>query len=448
MVKQNKKARVRKLDVSSVTDALVQKTVIANKKKDDSLFFHDTQGSTQGHSKSARRALALEKRKQAGGKATKKLSELELEKIDRARERNERRIAQPAPKKTKNVFDIWDDAEEEANVQVKGIKDNKTVDAAKADADVGNKRREAVGGLGPSRWSAICGALCVVLGSCRDHQGSFLGRSFSCFRRKRICFLEERRVRGRGNGKDKNKTTIIFPEKNHYEFEENFFEKIPQATFVNLESNTARMKPKRAPRTLFQKTSKAPAVVLPGSGLSVNPGEQHFENAVEDVVATEMVKFRAEEDARKKRAPMTAKLSDAFTHEELKNMDNVTKLREFKKLMHAEHGVECDEAGVPLLGGEDDDTTNRGGSKKNDRLTQAQRNKRDRVKKESKEMSAQRLAKKLEKSIGQVPNLIREMQKEAVAKQEEKSYIDAKKQEAEALEEKGMILAVGRCYTF
>ena len=146
MVKANKKSRVRKIDASAVTEALVNKTQQEKNKKDttgSSLFFVDTTGSTQGLSKSAKRALELEKRRD--GKGLKQLSELELAKVDRAKLRVERCVKEPEKKPLKSMFDLWDDAEVQENVVVKGTKDNDAVTKSLVEVDGNLKRNMAVG---------------------------------------------------------------------------------------------------------------------------------------------------------------------------------------------------------------------------------------------------------------------------------------------------------------
>ena len=100
-------------------------------------------GSTQGLSKSAKRALELEKRRD--GKGLKKLSELELAQVDRAKLRVERRAKEPEKKQLKSMFDLWDDAEVQENVVVKGTKDNDAVMKSLVEVDGNLKRNMAVG---------------------------------------------------------------------------------------------------------------------------------------------------------------------------------------------------------------------------------------------------------------------------------------------------------------
>ena len=203
-----------------------------------------------------------------------------------------------------------------------------------------------------------------------------------------------------------------------------------KARYVLAETHTARLKPKSVPKTIGKKESLAPALVLPTTGLSVNPGHEAFEDQVEDVFSTEVAKLREEEELKKKHAQMTAMLQNLYTDEELKNMDNLTKLREYKKMV----GLDEDEEDEENATGNKDGKSSK---KKSDRKTKAERNRSDRVKKAGREVDAERLAKKLEKSIGHVPTMIREMQKEQKERDEEKAYIASKKKEEDELEEKG-----------
>lgn len=74
--------------------------------------------------------------------------------------------------------------------------------------------------------------------------------------------------------------------------------------------------------------------------------------------------------------------------------------------------------------------------------TRTERNKIARVKKMEKELSAAKRQKLLEKSIGQVPNLLREMGKEEKLRAEKAEYVQQMKEEATALEKKGKYVNV------
>lgn len=96
------------------------------------------------------------------------------------------------------------------------------------------------------------------------------------------------------------------------------------------------MKPQNVPKTLYNKTSQAPAVVLPGMGLSMNPGKAAYENTLNEAFADELETKEAEDASLKKLAPVTTKLLCAFTKEELMSMSEGEKIAEYKRLMHEE----------------------------------------------------------------------------------------------------------------
>ncbi len=77
-------------------------------------------------------------------------------------------------------------------------------------------------------------------------------------------------------------------------------------------------------------------------------------------------------------------------------------------------------------------------------MTRAQRNKKARAAANIKEENAQRLAKKLAKSIGQVPSLIREMEREEASRTVEKAYKEELKARTENNPETAKAVKIGR----
>jgi len=214
--------------------------------------------------------------------------------------------------------------------------------------------------------------------------------------------------------------------------------------------NKAIYLPQRKPSTLGQKTTFAPAVCLPlNSEQSINPGQEIYDDAVMTVVAEESMKELVEANLIRRMKPMTSKLLDFYSEEELALLDEKTKIREFKRLL-------AEEAKFGSEGGNDGKDGSKGKSlnaaltaasklrnsaevkaaelaakilacnprkttSKDERLTRTEKNKRARLETEAKEMSLQKKQKLLDKSIGQVPNLLREM-KELDAKREQQRH--------------------------
>lgn len=79
---------------------------------------------------------------------------------------------------------------------------------------------------------------------------------------------------------------------------------------------------------------------MPDNGFSINPGKENQERVVDEIVAREIELETQREDAARRRMPMQARLLDKFTKNELQEMTESTKFREFKKLIAEDMGIE------------------------------------------------------------------------------------------------------------
>ncbi len=381
MVKRSSKNRARKIDVSDVVSGLAKKAEEkkAQEKLDAGLLFSvDTKGNSQGL------PTALRKKLKVVDKTGKKTlpSAHELGRIDKMKKRMENREKQNATYMKKQTskdsgFDLW------APTGAK-VHSSKDVDQFRLKAD-----KEAV----ESRNSV------------KDFPTSVIEKKLD-------------------------------PEMHKIEYRN-------KCSFINLQAGQVQ-KPKNLPKMLGKTSSLAPAVVVPfKSGVSINPGQQAYDEIVDEIVAKEVSKMDAETEGLRKRKPMTAKLKDHYTDEELKAMDEATKIREYKRLMLKKEG---EESGAEESDGEAGCNSDkkldmqRKKMKPNERKTKAQRNKEKRHAESLKQMSSAKRQKLLEKSIGQIPNLVREIEKENKAKGQEKEYNNSLKQEAIELEKKGIIV--------
>merc|ERR1712224_1015068 len=121
---------------------------------------------------------------------------------------------------------------------------------------------------------------------------------------------------------------------------------------------------------------------------------------------------------------MTSKLLDAYTPEEVAKMDDVQKFAAYKTLLN-EEGLDDDEIKVKNLKRVDTHNIQTNAKRK----TQAQRNQAERAKEQAKQESLDKKQKKLDKSVGQVPNLLRELEKEEKEREEKKAYVKSLKAE-------------------
>merc|ERR1712194_350340 len=201
--------------------------------------------------------------------------------------------------------------------------------------------------------------------------------------------------------------------------------------YVNVVAGNAR--PSRKPQTIGKHEGTAAAVQLPPSGWSVNPGKKAMEEAVDEVVAKEVEVMREEEDEKRRKAPMTAFLSNHFTAEELKKMSLLEKQREFIRITRGEAGMTADgEAMVGDTAGEDGGSAPATGPNKKkhiagDILTKAERNKQKRVLSQFDVEKAAKLEKEKQKAIGNASQVAKELEQEEKDKAARLEYLKALK---------------------
>jgi hypothetical protein len=178
---------------------------------------------------------------------------------------------------------------------------------------------------------------------------------------------------------------------------------------------SAKPLPVNQPRTLHQKVGIAPAVIPAHEGQSMNPHREAYEDLACMAAAVELERERNNEELDRKLRPMTHELRDALGSDKLKEMSEEEKIRAYRELC-LKKGVaakESDEGG-------DDFFAMQG--KKSKIKAQSVRNKKKRqigVDAQEEQAKAQR---RLEKSVGDVGSLLKEIKEETELHQSRKQY--------------------------
>lgn len=183
--------------------------------------------------------------------------------------------------------------------------------------------------------------------------------------------------------------------------------------------------PKKAPGTLHQKVGLAPAVLPAHEGQSVNPHREAYEDLACMAAAAELEREREVDEINRKLKPMTHELIDAVGKERLKDMDEEEQMRLYRSL----HGRS---AGAGKEGVDGDNTT---GQKKWKQKSSAYRNKKKKRTSLDSQLEQAKAQQRLDKSVGQVPSMLKGMQEEDEQHKKRKQYkeaLRAKRKELEA----------------
>jgi len=163
------------------------------------------------------------------------------------------------------------------------------------------------------------------------------------------------------------------------------------------------------PKTLGQKVGVAPAVIPAHEGQSMNPDSKAFEDLACSAAATELEREREAEELQRKMRPMTSTLRDHVGAEKLEKMDEAEKVRLYRSLVVRSEGVT--EAGDGDEDAEGVDRAEGSGSRHQEhwRKKQSFRN-REPMKRDLKAKENQiRQQRRLDKSVGQVGKVLKEM---------------------------------------
>jgi hypothetical protein len=188
----------------------------------------------------------------------------------------------------------------------------------------------------------------------------------------------------------------------------------------------------KVPKTLHQKVGLAPAVIPAHEGQSMNPHKDAYEDLACMAAAAEIEREREAEDLDRKMRPMTYELRDWVGEEKLRDMSEEEKIRLYRSLHIKNAAEEAEEQDGALP------------SKRSKAWKQKKQSlrKEGRALKKEKQMSnedsikaqaqAQRL---LESRVGQIPNLLRDMQEEDELHKNRREYrekIRTKRKQLEA----------------
>ncbi|CAD7935828.1 unnamed protein product [Amoebophrya sp. A25] len=409
MVKRNAKARARRIDVTDVERSLVRKNESAKaqeKLKSGDLFYFDTNGNEKSLPKALRRGVQLEKKQ----KGLSKLSHYEIAKVEKVKAKEERKAVKAGIKNAKKT----------TAASSTTSKDAATSNANAFDLWGGAAAKEKAAKQLQATSSSILEQTANL------NNGSLFKKSED---RKTHHMLTRHKCRVL------NDSAL----------------RLPHSKPTTLQNNS-------------NKTCAAPAVVLPETGLSMNPGEEAFERQVDEVVADECAKMRSEEQEARKKKPMTSRLLDAYSQEEVSKMTEAERQKEYRRLIAEDLIAENMDLDVEEMESDEDATSpsaknksentkesttsstsssgiiNKKVIKAQERKTKAQKNKEGRLKERMKNLSAEKRQKLLDKSIGQLPNLMREMETDNMTKKQEKEYLAQLKEEEKKMEEKGIVL--------
>lgn len=169
----------------------------------------------------------------------------------------------------------------------------------------------------------------------------------------------------------------------------------------------ALTKPSKAPQTLHQKVGIAPAVLPAHEGQSMNPEASAFEDVACMAAAKQLEKEHELEAQDRKMHPVSHQLRDVAGNEAFRNMDEESRMALFKKLSYQRAGGAVDEDPGP----EDGDGTvavirRMSALKKKSQAVRNSKKKQkhlDGLQKQRQERTA------LEKSVGQVGSLLKEL---------------------------------------
>lgn len=185
----------------------------------------------------------------------------------------------------------------------------------------------------------------------------------------------------------------------------------------------------KMPKTLHQKEGWAPAVLPAHEGQSMNPEANAYEELTFTAAATEMKREREEAELNRKIRPMTHELREMFDPDELNGLSEEAKVAKYRSMICKPRDDD---------GNADDDgqvTSGRGRRK-----SQAQKNKRQKQKIIDEEERQLRDQRKLEKSVGEVGAILKDMKRQDTLSKERKAQRGSILAEKRKLEEtKGVV---------
>lgn len=179
--------------------------------------------------------------------------------------------------------------------------------------------------------------------------------------------------------------------------------------------------PKSVPKTLHEKVGVAPAVLPAHEGQSMNPEVNAYDDLTFTAAAQELERQRESQELDRKIKPMTHELRDAMGTG-LADMSEQAKVEKLREL-------------VCKSSVDDGDYEGAGQHVKGRRKSQAQRNKQQKQKVLDEEHAQEVAQRRLEKSVGEVGAILKEMKEEEDLAKQRKAYKQNLQVEKRKLEE-------------
>lgn len=188
--------------------------------------------------------------------------------------------------------------------------------------------------------------------------------------------------------------------------------------------------PTSLPGTLHQKVGAAPAVIPAHEGQSTNPETGAYETLACTAAAAYIEKEREQEMLDRKIKPMTHELLDAKGSEVVQGLTDAQKVETFRKLS-------CRSQEDDALADELQEVVKDGPGR---RKSQAQKNKLTKQRIFDEEMSQKQQQKKMEKAVGEVGFMLKELKAEEDMIKTRRKYKDTMKTEKLRLEKEEGVL--------
>jgi len=198
--------------------------------------------------------------------------------------------------------------------------------------------------------------------------------------------------------------------------------------------------PSRAPKTLHQKVSAAPAVLPAHEGQSMNPEAKAFEDVACTAAAKELEREAEIEALDRKLRPLSSALRDAAGDEAFRAMDEEAKIKAFRA-MACPTAVAAEEAG-----GDEEDGPAAEERRAKQQRTKAQsiRNREKRRKNIDAKQAQIKAQKKLEKSVGDLGAIQKEMKQEEAWKEGRRAYKESVREQRKHAEATQGVVPKGR----
>jgi len=188
--------------------------------------------------------------------------------------------------------------------------------------------------------------------------------------------------------------------------------------------------PHKKPRTVNERVGLAPAVVLPHEGQSMNPDDKAYEDLACEAAAAHIAMEREAEEIDRKLRPITHELRDLVGAAKLEGMDPNDQLKLWSELTGKKAAIDGDdEEGTAAM------------RRKGKMKSQSARNKTKKLKGLSALELQERQNRNLEKSVGDVGSILKDMKRESRLQKKRREYRDSLVQKSNELEKSaGVVL--------